>query len=395
MSFVERRFENFRSVISSRELDAVLLANFRVTVPEHYNYNLYYISNILGFFPWCFLILTEDEYGVWVDTGNVANIYPISRPRGQSWLEKIEAVEARSRGGGTPETFAEIAAKHLRELVRKETIRVGIDGLNLPSAITLSLIKAGLQVEDVSLDLQKSRLIKDEKEVEILREATKIVDKGVEKVMTSVHEGVTERELSVLAEYEMRRRGAECFWWPNLITSGPEAEYWADSPTDRKIRKGDLIWMDFTPVYKGYGADIARSFVYGEASEEQLTVWNLAKQALDEGAATLRDGVTIREVIESAAQPVMGSPYEKFYSGAGHGIGLYNDTYLVFLTPITGMKNMSESLLDMKLVKGMTVAMEIIFTVPGLGGVRLEDDYLITTDSERLTKAPLAPTVTS
>jgi len=245
------------------------------------------------------------------------------------------------------------------------------------------------------LDLEKSRLIKDERELELLRKAAEIVDKGVVKVMDVVHEGVTERELSLFAECEMRRSGAECFWWPSIISSGPEAESWANSPTDRRIRKGDLLWMDFTPVYMGYAADIARAFVYGEASEEQLEVFNLAERALDEAASTLRDGVTIREVMEAPAQTVRGSPYEGYYIGPGHMIGLYNSVYPVFLTSISKMKALPTSMLEMKLLRGMTAAIEIIFTIPGLGGVRLEDDYLITMNQpERLTKAPITATVT-
>lgn len=391
MTYFERHVMNFRSVLSSRGLDAVLLANNRVSEPTHYNYNLYYVSNILGFSTarTCFLILTEDECGVWVDVGEV------EEARKQSWIERVEPIEPEP-GRYSPEEFAEIAAKKMRELIGRETIKVGVDGGYLPSSVALALIKEGLQVEDVALDLEKSRLIKDEREMELLRKAAEIVDKGVEKVMDAVHEGITEHELSVLAEYEMRRSGAECFWWPSIISSGPEAESWANSPTHRRIRRGDLLWMDFTPVYKGYAADIARAFVYGEAGEEQLKVFNQAKEALDEAASTLRDGVTIREVMEAAVQTVRGSPYERYYIGPGHGIGLYNSVYPVFLTSISEMKALPASILEMKLLEGMTVAIEIIFTVPGLGGVRLEDNYLITIDQpERLTKAPITATVTS
>jgi Xaa-Pro aminopeptidase len=386
MEYVERHIENFRSVLSSTGLDAILLANFRVFVPTHYNYNLYYISNILGFFPICLLILTEDDCRVWVDTGDVANIFPISRAIGQSWLEKIEPIAVE----GSLEEFARIAAKNLREMTGKKIIKVGVDGRQMPSSITLSLIKEGLQIEDASLALEKSRLILDEGELKLLRKAAEISDKGVEKVMDKIEEGITERELSVIAEYEMRRQGAECFWWPSIIASGPEAEFFADSPNDREIRKGDLLWMDFTPVYKGYAGDIARAFIYGEASKEQLTVWNLAKEALDEGASSLTEGVNIRQVMMAAAEPVRGSPYEKFYSGAGHGIGLFNDVYPSFLKSTSKMKTMSKSLAELKLAEGMTIAVEIVFTVPGLGGIRLEDDYLITTKQpEQLTKAPI------
>jgi Xaa-Pro aminopeptidase len=144
----------------------------------------------------------------------------------------------------------------------------------------------------------------------------------------------------------------------------------------------------------GYGGDIARAFVYGKPSEAQLAVFRLAEKVLDGAASSLDDGVTIREVMEAAARPVTGSPYEKLYTGPGHGIGLYNDIYPTFLTTLKKMKLLPSWLLDTKLLKGMVFAIEIIFTVPGVGGVRLEDDYLITGGrAEKLTKAPLTPTV--
>jgi len=383
----DRHVMNYRSVLTSKRLDSILLANFRMSEPNHYNYNLYYVSDLLGFFPWCFLILTKDDIRFWVNTGNV------ERARRQSLIERVEPLEL-GRGKNVPEKFAKVLAKHIKELIGRKKIKVGVDGGHLPSSIAISLVKEGIQLEDISLDFEKSRLVKDDGERRLLRRASEIVDRGVEKVMESIHEGMTERELSVLAESEMRRQGAECFWWPNIIASGTEAESWANSPTSRKIREGDLLWMDFTPVYKGYAADIARSFVYGDASEKQLRVFKLAESALNEAASTLRDGVKIREVMKNAAKIVRDSLYERYYIGPGHGIGLYNSVYPPFLTSLKNIEALPTSILEMELQKGMTIAIEIIFTVPDLGGVRLEDDYIITMNKpERLTKAPITATL--
>jgi Xaa-Pro aminopeptidase len=386
MGVWEKRIANFRGILS-KGVDAIFLANYTATEPNHHDYNLYYASNLLRFFPWGFLVLTKDECGLWVHEDD------LSRAREQSSMKRVEPLRLELHS--MSREFGRAAAEKVKEMTGKnEGIKVGVNGKCLPSFVSLALLNAGLNVVDVAPDLEKSRLVKDEIEIEYMRKAAAIAEKGVVRVMNDIHRGVTERELSVLAEYEMKKRGAECFWWPSLIASGPEAEKWADSPNKRRIRRGDLLWMDFTPVYMGYGGDIARAFVYGKANETQLHVFRLAEEVLDEAASSLRNGVTIREVMEAAAGPVKGSTYEKFYIGPGHGIGLYNDIYPTFLTTLAKMKLLPRWLLETKLLKGMVFAIEIIFTVPGVGGVRLEDDYLITGGkAERLTKAPITPSV--
>ena len=388
-TYFENHLRNFRSVLSAREVDAILLANCGANVPNDYNYNLYYVSNLLGFLPWCIFVLTGDECGIWVHAEDV------ERVKKQTWIDRVEAMEPE--GGAfqsSPEELARTALTHVRELVGSETLRLGVDGGRLPSSVALALIQEGAQVEEVSLDLEKSRMVLDDRELDQMRKGAQIADQGVEKVMEAIREGVTERELSVLAEYAMRAAGAECFWWPSIIASGPEAAFWADSPTHREIRDGDLLWMDFTPVYQGYAGDIARAFVCGTASQDQLEVFELAEETLEATAAALGDGVTIREVMEAAAQVVKGSRYEPFYLGPGHMIGLYNSVYPIFLSSISEMEAMPPAILEMPLQPGMVVAAEIIFTVPGLGGVRLEDNYVITANQpERLTRAPIVATV--
>jgi len=386
MGVWEKRIANFRGVLS-RGVDAIILANYTATEPNHHDYDLYYASNLLRFFPWCFLVLTKDECGLWVHEDD------LKRAKEQSSVKRVEPVRLELHS--MSREFGKVAADRVKELTGKsEGIRVGVNGECLSSFVSLALQKAGLRVVDVGSDLERSRLVKDEVEIGHMRKAAGIADKGVEKVMDSIRQGITERELSVLAEYEMRRRGAECFWWPSLIASGPEAEKWADSPNQRRIKRGDLLWMDFTPVYMGYGGDIARAFVYGRPSETQLGLYRLAETVLDRAVSSLGNGVTIRELMEAAAEAMKGSPYEKFFVGPGHGIGLYNDIYPTFFTTLAKMKKLPRSLLETKMLKGMVFAIEIVFTVPGVGGVRLEDDYLITAGkAERLTKAPLTPSV--
>ena len=389
MNYFEKHLANFQSVLSSRNVDAILLANFGAFLPVRHNYNFTYVSDLLGLFPWCFLVFTEDECGVWVSAEDA------ERAKAQTWIDRVEPMQSR-RGPflHAPEEFAYFVIEGIRSLTGLDAVKVGVDCGHLSSSVVSALVGLGCQVEDVSLDLEMSRKVLDDRELDLLRKAGEIVDSGVEKVMDAVCEGITERELSILAESEMRMQGADCVWHPSVISSGPEAEQWPNSPADREIRSGDLLWMDLTPVYRGYATDIARSFVYGKASQEQLDVFKLAEETLAAAVSTLGNGVTVREVMDAAAGVVKGSRYEPFCVGTGHMIGLFPSFYPVFLVPIAKRETLPQGTLDLQFAEGMTVAIEVIFTVPGLGGMHLEDDYIITVDRpERLTHAPTVATV--
>ncbi len=385
---VGHRLSNYRRVLAEKRLDALLLTNFWAETPQGGDYNILYLSNLEKRFIFSFLILTPDRCGVWVEADD------LPRAREQSWLNVIEAMPAGEQWGYSGSEFARIAGGFVREWVSRDRIRVGYDGRYMPSSVALGLLDFGFQLEEIALDLEKSKLVKDELELENMRRAGAIADQAVVRVMEMAREGVREIDLAAWAEAVMRSNDAECFWWKTLLASGPEAEKWFDSPTERQVQKGDLVVMDFTPVHHGYGGDIARAFVVGVPTPEQRQVWDLARQVLDASVCTLKEGVTLRQLMNEGVRVVEGSRYRDFYVGTGHGVGLYSHVYPIFLSSIARMKTIPAAVLDTRLMAGMTVAMEVIFTVPGLGGVRLEDSCVVGRDaSERLNQSPMVPSV--
>jgi Xaa-Pro aminopeptidase len=378
------RLENYRRVLASKKLDALLLTNFWAESPQGGDYNIVYLSRLLKRYIFSFVILTSDDCGVWVEGDD------LPRARSESWLRRVEAMRPGEQWGYCGAEFAGIAAEQIRGLVRKDRLRIGYDGRYLPGSIAIGLRELGIHLEEISLDLEKSKLVKDELEQQQMRGAAAIVDRGIARVIELVREGVSEIELAASAEAAMRIAGAECFWWKTLLASGSAAEQWFDAPTERRIRRGDVVLMDFTPVFNGYGGDIARTFVLGEPNAEQREVWDLAKAALDAAVAVLREGVSLMELMQAGVDVVRGTPYESFYIGTGHTIGLYSHVYPIFLSSIEKMKTIPRSVLDTRMRSGMVAAMEVIITVPGLGGFRLEDSYLVQANgAEKLTQAPM------
>ena len=383
-AIVQGRFDNYRGVLADKDLDALLLTNFWAESPQGGDYNIIYLSSLMKRYIFSFLILTKDECGAWVEADD------LPRAKKESWLDLVEAMKPGEQWGYSGPEFAGIAAEQLKALVGKDKIRLGYDGRYMPGSIAISLLERGFHLEEISFDLEQSKIVKDELEQENMRQASRILDQGIVKAMETIREGVSEIELAAWAEAEMRANGAECFWWKSLLAAGPDADQWFDTPTDRKVRKGDVVMMDFTPVYNGYGGDIARCFVLGEADEQQTEIWNLTKEALDAAVAILKEGVTLKELMDAGVRVVQGTPYEKQYIGTGHTIGLYSHVYPIFLSSIERMKTIPQSVFDHTMRAGMVAAMEVIITVPGVGGFRLEDAYIVEKDgAEKLNHAPM------
>ena len=379
------RLDKARRLLAEHHLDALLLASYQADAPQGVDYGFYYLTNLYSRYMG-FVIVTEKDCAAWVTASE------LERAKEDSWVPRLEPMELPAEHPflTTAEEFAGMALKRVQELCGRERPYVGVSGRNLPAAVGIPLAQAGATVVDVSSALEKARMVKDALEIDLLRRGCQLADLGVQATMDALRAGVTERQLTARAEFAMKYAGADCFWWKTLMSSGPQAERWMTAPSDRVIQAGDLVVTDFTPVYRGYAGDIARSFVCGKASADQREVFDLAQRTLQAAADAVTEGVTAGELMRAGAAVVRGSRFEPYYAGDGHGIGLYDDTYPIFLASTEQIEAMPATLRDERFMANSVVALEIIFTVPGLGGVRLEDNYLVTSGRpERLTHAPM------
>jgi Xaa-Pro aminopeptidase len=359
---LEQRLSKFRQVLAKRELDAILIANYAYVGGHGFDYNLFYLTNLYHRYDNSFLILTENDCYLCVD------VFEAARAREESWLEDVHEAPIM---GFPAAACAKVIAQALKETVAKPFPRVGVNGKKLCAGVALGLIYEA-QLLDVSLDIQDSLVVRDALEIELFAQAGRIAHDAAQALTASVREGMTEWELTALLEYEMKRRGANAFWYyPTIVGSGPEhvSPMGGASPTDRKVVRGDIIHIDLCPSYRGYNADIARTMVLGSPTPQQLEAMETVYTAFERGVEALRAGNTVGNLREAVLSPLQGSAYRAFIGGSGHGMGFNDDCYPSF-TP-------RERVTNFVFRDGMAASVEVYAAIPGLGGIQYEDNFIV------------------
>ncbi len=278
------------------------------------------------------------------------------------------------RGGADP-TGALAGAARAREIRR-----LGFEAEFVPYAQVERLRAAFAPAELVPLaDVDRLRWVKDAEEVAALERAAEISDRAFSHVLGVLRAGMTERDAAVEIETYMRRAGAERASFDTVLASGPRSALPHGRATVRVLAAGDLVTLDFGAVYDGYGSDCTRTVVVGAPDDRQRHIYDLVLAAQRRGLEAIRPGISCRDV-DAAARSVIASAGfgEAFGHALGHGIGLD-----VHEGPALSPRN------DALLEPGVVVTVEPGIYLPGWGGVRIEDDVVVTGDGCRvLTHAP-------
>jgi len=255
--------------------------------------------------------------------------------------------------------------------------RIGIVGRETMSSLfhdSLINFLGRERVEFVSEMLMQIRRLKSPWEIEMMRRAASIADRGVEVAIEAIKDSETEREISFKADIAMRIAGAEKT--SVLLSSGVNTDVPVRFPSSKAIQSGDFVLMDLSPVYNNYLADISRTVIVGEPSEKQKKIFKLVLEVHDRTINAIRAGVETFFIDRFARDLIAQAGYgDCFPHHVGHGIGL----------------DASEFELDrdrFRLMPGMVLTIEPGVYIRGFGGVRIEDDILVTkAGAERLTKS--------
>ncbi len=212
-------------------------------------------------------------------------------------------------------------------------------------------------------------------EIQYQRKVSRLADIGCTAAMEAMAPGAKETEIAAEANYAMQRQGAETFSFQTIVSTGPRSAYSHGYPTSRKLREGEFMLVDLGPTIDGYAADETRTFIMGEDPMKQrmLDAMDKAVQAVIDH---VKPGASCMELDAISRRVLKEHGYPDYPHSLGHPLS-------GFPTPI-----LSKSSLDV-LKPGMIFTVEPGIYVPGYGGVRLEENVVVSKDGcEQLTKSP-------
>lgn len=223
------------------------------------------------------------------------------------------------------------------------------------------------------------RQIKTEAEVSAIRRACQITSQAFDAILPVIKEGMTEKELQLELDYTMLRLGAEGLAFTTIIASGENGSLPHAIPGGRKLRKGDMITMDFGAKFGGYCADMTRTVALGQPTEQMVHVYNTVLKAQEMCEEALCAGKCCFDIDKIARDYIDAQGYAgRFGHGLGHAVGI----------DIHENPRLSYSCHDI-LRPGVVMTVEPGVYLPGIGGVRIENSCLVTeTGCEPLTTAP-------
>jgi len=177
----------------------------------------------------------------------------------------------------------------------------------------------------------------------------------------------------------MVSEGSDSKPYGDIVISGKRTSLLHGIPSDKKIEEGDFVLLDFGCGYKGYLSDMTRTVVVGKASDKQKEVYRLEQQMLQDALDVMKAGATSKDIYEASIKAIKDTEYYEYhYNNIGHGIGLF-----VHEIPFMGANSQAV------LVENNVTTMEPGIYIPNWGGVRIEDQVLITKDGyENLVTAP-------
>ena len=235
------------------------------------------------------------------------------------------------------------------------------------------------QLIPISGIVEKLRLIKSESELQILKEAAKIADEAFNHIISFIRPGIKEVDVANELEFFMRKNGATSSSFDIIVASGYRSALPHGVASDKFIQKGELVTLDFGAYYKGYCSDITRTVAVGEPEDELKKIYDIVLEAQLRGMREIKAGMTGKEADALTRDYITEKGYSQYFGhSTGHGIGLD-----VHEGPALSYKSTTV------LQPGMVVTVEPGIYLKGLGGVRIEDDTVITDHGNKsLTHAP-------
>jgi Xaa-Pro aminopeptidase len=263
-------------------------------------------------------------------------------------------------------------------LTQSGTSTVGIEAAHMTVArmewLERTISSRGLPIALRSTEriVERARLLKSPAEIALLREAATRLSSVAEAAFAAVRVGVTERDVAGVIEVAIRAAGYDRPAFDTIVASGPNSALPHHRAGSRALAEGDLVVLDFGGVLDGYCSDLTRTVSVGAPTADARRLHAAVREAQQAAVEAVRPGVPASEV-DAAARRLLESRGlgEAFGHGTGHGLGLD-----VHEEPRIGPPRADSP--TVQLEPGMVFTIEPGAYVPGLGGVRIEDDVVVT-----------------
>jgi len=211
------------------------------------------------------------------------------------------------------------------------------------------------------------RAIKDDHEMRCIRVACAITDRAARAIPHLLKPGTTERKVHMELNYIMKAEGSDSDAFETIVASGPHSAFSHHDFTDRKLKKGDPVTLDFGAVYRGYCADLTRTYFVGEPSKAMREVYRTVQESYKAGVRAAKVGAVLGDIDKACRDVVAEYGYGKYYvHSTGHGVGL----------DVHEEPRVSPGIKE-KVLKGMVFTIEPGIYIPKRGGVRIENDVYI------------------
>lgn len=268
------------------------------------------------------------------------------------------------RKKGMFETVADLCRDH-----NVRTLAVQAEHLTVADAASFRAAVAGsIELLETLKLVEKLRVIKDQHECDLMEKAIRIQEAALKAVMPSIKPGRTELQIAADLEAEMKYRGSSHSWFAPIIGVGANAALPHYRPGTTKVRKNDIVLIDWGSTWQGYGGDMTRTFAIGKWPAKMREVYEIVREAQQASAAALAPGKSTHEIDSIARDIITKAGYgAEFNHGLGHGLGMSKEP--PYLNPLFA---------PIPLEVGHVCTVEPGIYLPGVGGVRIEDQYVIT-----------------
>lgn len=248
--------------------------------------------------------------------------------------------------------------------------------------IISNISKTGRDLELTAIDapLKLQRAIKDENEIQALREAADLGSKGFDFLCNLLKEGISELECALELEIFWKKCGSKGVAFDPIIAFGANSSMPHYRAGNETLKKGDVVLLDIGVNLNHYHSDMTRVVFFGEADSRLLDIHAIVKKAQQAALDRCKPGTTLGQLDQAARDIIAEHGYaERFTHSLGHGVGLDIHEYPT-------IKN-APPFAEIPLVKGMVITIEPGIYLPGIGGIRIEDTVVITENAhENLTK---------